>query len=113
MEKITRVTELGEYSLFHEDCLETCRRLPDSSVDLIYVDPPFFSNRTYQIGNYHYEDKWNGLCEYLDWIEQRLLEFKRIMKYTASIYIHCDWHSSHNLKVLAYDIFERSNFLNE
>jgi DNA modification methylase len=43
----------------------------------------------------------------------RLGELQRILKSTGSIYIHCDWHISHYLKVLADSIFNRRNFLNE
>jgi len=105
--------ELGKYVLFHEDCLETSRRLASATIDLIYVDPPFFSGRMYNINGYGFNDKWKSPQEYLGWIKPRLKEFKRILKSTGSIYIHCDWHISHYLKVLADDIFGRRNFLNE
>lgn len=105
--------EIDDYTLFHEDCLCTTRRFPSDSIDLIYGDPPFFSRRLYDLHGYSFDDRWDSLQEYLDWIEPRLKEFKRILKPTGSIYIHCDWHISHNLKVLADNIFARKNFLNE
>lgn len=105
--------EIYDYTLFHEDCLCTTRRFLDDSIDLVYADPPFFSGRLYNLHGYSFDDRWNSLQEYLDWIGPRLEEFKRILKPTGSIYIHCDWHVSHDLKVLADSIFARRNFLNE
>jgi len=113
-ENITHhLLEGDDYVLFHEDCLETSRRLPDDSIDLIYVDPPFFSGRFYYTCEYRFDDRWKGLSDYLDWIAPRLKEFKRILKDTATIYVHCDWHVSHYLKVLADSVFGGKNFLNE
>jgi DNA modification methylase len=55
--------------------------IPDESIDLIYLDPPFFSNRDYEViwGDEaeirSFEDRWDaGLDGYLDWMEKRLVE---------------------------------------
>lgn len=104
---------LNPYSLFQEDCLETSKRFPDSSIDLIYADPPFFTGRLYSMSGCSFDDRWANPEEYIAWIKPRLEEFKRILKPTGSIYIHCDWHISHYLKVEADKIFGRNNFLNE
>ena len=60
-----------------------------------------------------FDDVWANPEEYIEWIKPRLQEFQRILKSAGSIYIHCDWHISHYLKVLADGIFGRNNFLNE
>jgi len=104
---------LGDYCLFHEDCLETSRRLPESSIDLIYADPPFCTGRSHHMHGYEFEDRWSGLREYLDWMTPRLGEFKRILKQTGTLYLHCDWHVSHYLKVLVDTLFGAETFLNE
>lgn len=102
-----------DFTVCNEDCLITLKRLPSKSVDLIYADPPFMSGRSYGADDCGFNDKWMGYQEYLDWIRPRLSEFWRVLKPTGSIYIHCDWHISHYLKVLADTIFQRRNFLNE
>lgn len=102
-----------DYVLFHEDCLSTAKRLQDSSIDLIYADPPFCSGRSYTGEGGGFDDIWKDPKEYIDWLEPRLEEFKRILKPTGSVYIHCDWHISHYLKVLADSVFGRNRFLNE
>ncbi len=112
--RASRYLKTSKYHvLYNEDCLETAQRLSDNFVDLIYTDPPFYTDRLFQRGNYRFDDRWDDVDEYMFWLKPRLQEFKRILKSTGSIYIHCDWHVSHNIKVLADKIFNRSNFLNE
>jgi DNA modification methylase len=89
-------------------------------MDLIYLDPPFFSNRQYEvIWNEEaevrsFEDRWKGgIGHYVDWIKPRLKELHRVLKPTGSIYLHCDPHASHYLKVEMDRIFLRPNFRNE
>jgi DNA modification methylase len=105
--------ELDDYVLFNEDCLKTAKRFPKDCIDMIYVDPPFFSGRLYTINGHSFDDRWDNLEGYVEWMKLRLAEFQRILKRTGSIYIHCDWHISHYLKVLADSIFNRKNFINE
>ena len=102
------------------DCLHAMRTLPSESVDLVYIDPPFFSNRVYNViwGDEHEErsfsDIWEGgLDGYLIWLNARLYEMKRLLKPTGSIYVHCDWHASHYIKVEMDKIFGHDNFQNE
>lgn len=113
MRKACSPDELDDYVLFHEDCLKTTKGFPKDCIDLIYVDPPFCSGRLYTVNGYSFDDRWKNLESYVDWMKLRLGEFQRILKRTGSIYIHCDWHVSHYLKVLADSIFNRRNFLNE
>ena len=117
-------------SLIHQilittgDCLQTeiiycgdCQRvlpqaIPDHSVDLIYVDPPFFSNQDYEVlwgDGYElraFEDRWKGGVEnYIAWMEPKLRECHRTLKPTGSMYLHCDWHAGSYLRVLMDRIF--------
>jgi DNA modification methylase len=103
----------GAYTLFQEDCLVTARKLPHGVVDLIYADPPLFTGRSFRTGPKGFDDRWNGLPQYLKWAAPRLREFKRILKLSGTLYLHCDWHASHYLKVLADSIFGYTNFINE
>lgn len=90
------------------------------SVDLIYIDPPFFSNRNYEIiwGDEaeirSFDDRWEGgINVYVNWMKERVLELHRILKPTGTFYLHCDWHAGHYLKVMCDDIFGYNNFRNE
>jgi len=106
--------------LFWGDNLHVMRQLPSGSIDLIYIDPPFFSGRQYNVifGDQNelrsFSDIWEGgMPGYLIWLNARLIEMKRLLKTTGSIYVHCDWHASHYIKVEMDKIFGAGNFVNE
>ena len=102
------------------DNLHVMRQIPSNSIDLIYIDPPFFSGRQYNVlwGDNNelrsFNDIWeDGMPGYLIWLNARLFEMKRLLKPTGSIYVHCDWHASHYIKVEMDKIFGHENFRNE
>ena len=102
------------------DNLHIMRQIPTNSIDLIYIDPPFFSGRQYNViwGDNNelrsFNDIWEGgLDGYLIWLNARLYEMKRMLRSTGSIYVHCDWHASHYIKVEMDKIFGYDNFRNE
>jgi DNA modification methylase len=112
--------DLPANRLIWGDNLHVMRQLPSESIDLIYIDPPFFSGRQYNIifGDQNevrsFTDIWEGgMSGYLIWLNARLYEMKRLLKKTGSIYVHCDWHASHYIKVEMDKIFGYENFLNE
>lgn len=104
------------------DCYEKLKKLDTDSVDLIYLDPPFFTQQKQQLTKintnkefqkYEFEDSWSTLNEYLDFMKSRLVECRRILKDTGSIFLHCDRNASHHLRVLMDQIFGDSNFRSE
>ena len=102
------------------DNLHVMRQIPSNSVDLIYIDPPFFSGRQYNVmwGDENerrsFDDIWeDGMPGYLIWLNARVHEMRRLLKDTGSIYVHCDWHASHYIKMEMDKIFGYGNFLNE
>lgn len=106
--------------LYLGDNLEVLRTLKSESIDLIYIDPPFFSGRNYNIiwGDTNevrtFGDIWEGgINSYLIWLNARLWEMRRVLKKTGSIYVHCDWHASHYIKTELDKIFGYENFINE
>lgn len=112
--------ELKTNLIYCGDNLKVLRGFPEKSVDLIYGDPPFFSNKNYEIilGNGAemkvYEDRWKGgINVYIEWMQERLWQCYRVLKDTGSIYLHCDWHASHRLRIVLDEIFGEDNFQNE
>ena len=133
------------------DNLPVMRGMNSECIDLIYLDPPFNSNRTYEapIGSKaagaSFKDAWtlddvdvhehgeladrnpgaysvieaarqshgNGMQSYLIFMAVRLMEMKRVLKDTGSIYLHCDPTASHYLKLLMDGIFGKTSFRNE
>jgi len=103
------------------DNLEILKTLETESVDLVYLDPPFFSNRNYEViwgdsGEIRsFQDRWaGGMSHYIDWLKERVEQMHRILKTTGSIFLHCDWHANAYIKVFILDkIFGMNNFRNE
>lgn len=62
---------------------------------------------------YSFNDKWNNIDTYLNFIQERLLECKRILKDSGSIFLHCDRNASHYLKILMDKLFGITNFQSE
>ncbi len=138
-------------TLFTGDNLPVLRGLNSDTIDLMYLDPPFNSNRTYSapIGSKAagaaFKDAWTlsdcdnawhgeiadkdpamyaaidaserthskGMKSYLIMMAVRLLEMRRILKSTGSLYVHCDPTASHYLKLLLDAVFGKENFRNE
>ncbi len=138
-------------TIFEGDNLDVMRGINDACIDLIYLDPPFNSNRNYaapigsKAAGAAFKDTWhltdldeawhnqiaetdlplyktidasqhshgNRMKSYLIMMAVRLIEMKRILKSTGSIYLHCDPTASHYLKILMDTIFGNENFRNE
>ncbi len=98
------------------DNLEQLAKLPDRCVDLIYIDPPFNSNRNYEVfwgetkEKRSFEDRHASTQAYIDYMRPRCVELARVMKKTGSFYYHCDWHASHYVKVIQDSFEPRLNF---
>ncbi|MDR3112267.1 MAG: site-specific DNA-methyltransferase [Elusimicrobiota bacterium] len=103
------------------DNLEILRKLDSEIVDLIYLDPPFFSNRNYEViwgdaGEVRsFQDRWaGGISHYIDWLKERVEQMHRVLKQTGSIYLHCDWHADAYIRVNVLDkLFGDKQFRNE
>ena len=154
------VDRLDTNVLYYGDNLDILRRyIPDESVDLIYLDPPFNSNRRYNVlfkeseGTSSgaqiqaFSDTWrwdrpaeqtynelvlnaparvsrtieamreiigsNDLMAYLVMMTIRMVELRRVLKSTGSIYLHCDPTASHYLKMMMDAVFGIEQFRNE
>ncbi len=106
--------------IYCDDNLHRLSLFPAECVDLIYLDPPFFSNRNYEViwGDEaevrSFEDRWEGgINVYIEWMRDRVIEMHRVLRPTGSLYLHCDPHASHYLKVMLDDVFGASRFRNE
>jgi DNA modification methylase len=119
-EEVNRAGDLETGVLYCDDNLERLARFPSESVDLIYLDPPFFSNRDYELiwGDEaearSFEDRWEGrINHYVGWMYERVMEMHRVLKPTGSIYLHCDQKASHYLKVMMDSVLGINNFRNQ
>lgn len=101
------------------DCLSVLQRLEARSVDLFYVDPPFFTQKVHALttrdGNAHYSfrDLWSSREDYGDFILDRLRECHRCLKSTGSLFFHCDENAAHIARLALDEIFLSENFQSE
>lgn len=122
--------------IYCDDNLPVLKDMPDGSVNLIYIDPPFntgkrqvrtemkvtrsvegdrtgFSGRKYAttiMGTKEYVDVFD---DYLDFLEPRLKEAYRILTPDGTLYLHIDYREVHYVKILLDHLFQRQCFLNE
>ncbi|HEX3149569.1 MAG TPA: site-specific DNA-methyltransferase [Gemmataceae bacterium] len=101
------------------DNLQQLPKIPDHSIDLIYIDPPFNSNRNYEVfwpeasEVRRFEDRHESTKAYIDYMRPRCVELHRVLKKTGSFYFHCDWHASHYVRVMLDQIFGENQFRSE
>lgn len=101
------------------DCLDVLKNWPSNSVGMVYLDPPFFTQKTHTLKSrdlteeYQFDDKWDDLPHYLQFLRIRLVEIKRVMSDTASVFFHCDRTASHHVRFLLEEIFGSGRFLSE
>lgn len=123
-------------TIYFADNLEVLEAMPDGSVDLIYIDPPFNTGKVQQrtqlktirsqrgdrVGfqGHRYESIVVGrkrfvdfFDDYLGFLEPRLVHAHRVLAPHGCLYIHMDYREVHYCKVLLDSIFGRECFLNE
>jgi site-specific DNA-methyltransferase (adenine-specific) len=118
------------------DNLPVLCEMPEKSVNLIYIDPPFntgktqsrtalktiaaeggdrtgFQGRRYQSTRMGTRSFADAFGDYLGFLEPRLEEARRVLASNGTIYLHLDYREVHYVKVLMDAIFGRECFLNE
>lgn len=91
------------------DNLELLKQLPDESIDLIYCDILYNTGKKFK----DYDDNLGTPQQAIEWYRPRLVEMKRVLKNTGSIYLQMDYRLVHYLKVEMDSIFGIKNFRNE
>ncbi|HFU2807540.1 TPA: site-specific DNA-methyltransferase [Campylobacter coli] len=104
--------------LYNDDCLNILNKMDACCIDMIYLDPPFFTQKKQKLINsngkkYEFSDNWESREDYLKYMRIRLLEMKRVLKETGNLFLHCDSNASHYLKILLDEIFCEKNFRSE
>lgn len=100
------------------DCLDLMSNVKDESVDLIYMDPPFYTQTVQKLSDkqgiqYSFDDSWATIEDYVEYIRLRFKECRRVLKDTGSIFVHCDRNASHYLKIALDKVFGEGSFQSE
>ena len=105
--------------LIHGDCINELEKIEPCSIDLIYLDPPFFTQKTQKLKTrdnsieYSFRDNWNNIKEYKKYIQKRLQKCRKVLKDTGSIFLHCDRSATHYLRISLDEVFGVENFQSE
>lgn len=105
--------------LIQGDCLDVMQTLSPSSIDLIYLDPPFFSERKHVLKNkdgsreFSFDDTWGDSTTYADFLEKRIRLMHTLLKDTGSIFVHCDKNAEHIVRAVLDSVFGSKNFQSE
>ena len=105
--------------IIHGNCLEKLQEIKADLIDLVYFDPPFFTQKKHLLANrdntktYEFDDKFDSLEEYLSLIENTLIHCERVLKNTGSVFLHCDKTASHNIRIILDKVFGSENFQSE
>lgn len=106
-------------SVINGNCLDVLPGLDAESVQLVYLDPPFFTQKTHALATrdnsneYSFSDNWDSREDYLNFIRQVLVECYKKLKPNGSIFLHCDKTASHYLRILLDETFGEHNFRSE
>lgn len=109
----------SQSQVIHGDCLHALEHIDSSTVDLVYLDPPFFTNRHHSSVSrdrnkrFSFADVWSGLADYAEFMESRISQIHRVLKNTGSIFVHCDTSANFLLRTLLNDVFGDGQFRSE
>lgn len=92
-------------TLIHADCLAALGGLPDSAVNLIYLDPPFNTNTRRVSANASYADAFGSPQRYIAFLRPRVDAMWRVLAPNGSLFFHCDWRMSHHVRLMLDDVF--------
>lgn len=107
------------YKLYNNDCLGVMKGLSSSSVNLVYLDPPFFTQKIHKLRardrkrEFSFTDIWNSHQEYVEFLAPRLEQVHRVLDDTGTMFFHCDRNASHIVRFILDEIFGQGNFRSE
>ena len=93
------------------DCLDVMGRMEAESVHLVYLDPPFFTQKSHSLATrdrqreFSFNDLWASHTEYAHFILERLQEMKRVLHPSGALFFHCDRNASHIVRLLLDEVF--------
>lgn len=94
------------------DWLDAAAESAPSTVDLLYVDPPFNTGKRQSAGAGAFEDAWPSTEAYVEWLRTRLGASVGLLKPTGSILLHVDWRICHHARLALDEIFGEPCFVN-
>jgi site-specific DNA-methyltransferase (adenine-specific) len=104
-------------SILEGDCLEQMRLIEKGAIDLIYLDPPFFTEKKHKLKNrertkeFSFDDIWGK--GYAEFMKERISLMHDLLKESGSIFVHCDKNGEHIIRAILDQVFGAKNFQSE
>jgi site-specific DNA-methyltransferase (adenine-specific) len=101
------------------DCLDILKSINKKSINLIYLDPPFFTERKHKLKTrdrtkeFSFDDIWGSDLAYAKFLHERIIEMREVLSDNGSIFIHCDKSGEHIVRAILDNVFGVNNFQSE
>ena len=109
----------GDRQVLLGDCLDVMGQMASESVHLVYLDPPFFTQKSHKLvtrdrqREFSFDDLWASHTEYAHFLFERLQEIRRVLYPTGALFFHCDRNASHIVRILLDEVLGAENFRSE
>jgi site-specific DNA-methyltransferase (adenine-specific) len=106
-------------TLYSGDCLSWLKTIDSGSIDLVYLDPPFFTQKVQKsktrdnTQEYLFSDTWTNIEAYKAFLKLRIEQCRKVLRRTGSIFVHCDSSASHHIRLILDELFGPENFQSE
>lgn len=106
-------------SVLKRDCLNVMKKIECGSIDLIYLDPPFFTEKKHSLKNkdrtkeFNFDDIWDSDKEYAKFLYERIEVMHSLLSESGSIFVHCDKKGEHIVRAILDRVFGIENFQSE
>ncbi len=107
---------MAEIQTLMGDCLSVLDTLPEGRFDLIYLDPPFFTQKEHALttrdgsATFAFRDLWASHEEYARFLYERLRKLHRFLAPTGSLFFHCDSNAVHIARLVLDQVFGAARF---
>ena len=105
--------------VYQGDCLAVLQGMESGGIELAYLDPPFFTQKTHRLTtrdrkrSFSFEDIWASRSEYAEFLYQRLKEVHRVLSDRGAVFFHCDQNANHLVRALLEEVFGADKFRSE
>ena len=101
------------------DCIEEMEKIEKNSINLIYLDPPFFTERKHTLKSkdrtkeFSFDDIWGTNEGYANFLYERIKLMRHLLTDDGSIFVHCDKSGEHIVRAVLDKVFGEKNFQSE
>ena len=119
MQKEETMNKKTTNTFLEGDCIDQMQSIQRESVDLIYLDPPFFTEKKHTLKNrernkeFSFDDVWGSDKKYADFLTLRIEYMRKLLKETGSLFVHCDKSGEHIIRAILDSVFGKKNFRSE